>query len=130
MAFPVPGGPAFHAPLGIEFAQGLVKGDDRMGGRREPKLPVFFKTPVLIEQVEAHASGIPFRLQEVRKSGQDKTEPGNTLDAFVGRGNQVIDAIIFEVNGDGAEAAHGIHNVGPVEFLHFPSDLSNRVHET
>ena len=110
----VASGASGDTALGIEFIEGLLEGQDAMGGRGVAKLTVLLESLELAQQVEAQAAGPALGGEETGAAAEDKAEPGNTLDAFVGGGNQEVDGAGLEVDGVRAEAAHGIDDINLV----------------
>ena len=81
----------------------------RCGG--EAELPRLVQSAGLLDQVQADAARLSLAGHQLGRVADGVAEPGDPLQAFVGGGHEVVDVGGLEVDGDGAETAHGIHKV-------------------
>src|SRR3990167_6443142 len=99
------------AALGVQLAQRLVEGEQRVRRRREAELAVLLEATPLTEQVQAQAAPAALRRQQRLAAGDDAREPRYALDALVRRRHQVVDLARLHVDRQRAEAAHRIDDV-------------------
>ena len=64
----------------------------------------------LVIQIQGQGAGDPLAPGQGGASGNDEAETRNALDALVRAADQEVDSQLADVNGNAAEAAHGVHD--------------------
>jgi hypothetical protein len=96
-------------------SEGLIEGEDGMGGGGVTELTIFIEATELAEEIEGEGTGPALGGFEIGAAADDKGEAGDAFEAFVGGRDEVIDGGGGEVDGQGAEAAHGIDDEDGVD---------------
>src|SRR5437899_646417 len=80
-------GASKDAAFFTEFFERSSEGEERVGGRREPELPIPLQAFPLCEQIETDASRTAFGRFERGASRQHAGEAGHAFETFVRGGN-------------------------------------------
>ena len=100
-----------HPTLRGKLVQGAVERQNRVRRRREPPLAAtLVETDPLIVQVQAQRTSASGRRLEARAPREHEAEPGDSLDALVGRRDQVVRAERGHGQRHAAEGRHRVHD--------------------
>ena len=81
----------------------------------------------LVIQIQGQGAGDPLAPGQEGASGNDEAETRNALDALVRAADQEVDSQLADVNGNAAEAAHGVHDERQAATADRPGDGLHRI---
>ena len=106
-------------PFGLKFLQGLLEGTHDVGGRREAPfaVPLLHGLPLVVD-VERKRARHALAPGQFAAAGYDEPKARHALYALVGAADEEVYAQPVYVEGNAAEAAHGIDNQTFAVHLH------------
>ena len=88
----------------------MERGHDMRRRGEAPFAAVLFHHAPLIIEIKRKRSGVAFAGFKSFNASDDEGKARHTLDAFVGRGNEKINADFRHIDINAAKRAHGINN--------------------
>ena len=113
-----------HPTFPFHLVECLAEGQNRVRRRSVTELAILLKALKLTQKVQAQTPSIALASNELLPPAKNEGKARNSLNAFVGRGNQEVNAASLEVDWDCPETAHRIHDV---DLSVFPGNAPDRL---